>query len=92
MNHIFSIFLQWIEGRNADPLKGFKLIGFGDNNLVLFNYTDVSIYNVSIYNVISDGYHGIRSVKITSQHTDNYLTLCEVEVYGGTPNYHTFLI
>lgn len=65
-------------------LRGFNLISYSSSGAALFNYTDTSgRSNVKIYKISSTEISYIKYIKITAKDAENFLTLCEVEVYGG---------
>ncbi|XP_059168906.1 cell death abnormality protein 1-like [Physella acuta] len=72
-----------VDGNYGVRLKGFNLISYTPNNSAAFNYTDnTNSTSEHIYNVTTTGKKGVSSIEIIAKHKDNYLTLCEVEVYG----------
>ncbi|XP_059168908.1 uncharacterized protein LOC131950700 [Physella acuta] len=74
---------------NEQRLKGFNLVSYNVNNMVVFNYTDIQQSDrVLVYHITTAGNVGVSYVNITAKQDENILTLCEVEVYGDNVCQH----
>ncbi|KAI8773661.1 platelet endothelial aggregation receptor 1 [Biomphalaria glabrata] len=67
---------------NMDRLAKFVLTG-ENSGLQTFHYNDPSDLGLPVYIVIDAAKHSLTQVNINS--TTQYLTLCEVEIYGECP-------
>ncbi|XP_059168905.1 uncharacterized protein LOC131950698 [Physella acuta] len=84
-NRGMRVTVTFVDGNNGVRLKGFNLISYTPNNSAVFNHTDkTNSTSELIYNVTTPGKKGVSvsSIEIIAKNKDNYLTLCEVEVYG----------